>query len=351
MTESLQEQLRELRPRIRGLRPRSHHRAEPWRDWAAIGLLNHAQLLAVALISPSWPWLLLAALPLGCTMATGTLTILHDAGHLRFARKEWPNVLAVQTAVPLGFWVAHWGLKHRVHHRASQVWGLDEATRSSSLVRLHPAAALRPVHRYQHLYTWLLYCLAWMGEMKSQLGYLLVGNVTGIAPAPKPERWRSFLTEKALCLLVLSPYAVLMGVGHLVLLWVAMMTVGSLVAAIVLVVGHINEGIVPPSQAPTKKDWARHLVLTTANFNTTSRAVRWMTGGMTHHLAHHLRPVAPRHELPALHDTVVRDLVVGSGERMFTYPTLAAATAGHYRRLRELGRPAPADDGEVVAVA
>lgn len=315
-------------------------RAEPWRDWAVLALLNHGQLLVVASLRPGWPWLLLAALPLGGTLAIGTLTVLHDAGHRRFARAEWPNVLAVQTSVPLGLWVGHWTLKHRVHHRVSQVYPLDEATRSSSLLRLHPAVEPRPIHRYQHLYAWALYGLAWAGELRSQLTYLRTGSVSGTDTPRGPARVRSFLTEKALCALVLTPYTLIAGAGRLAVYLLIAMTFGSVLAAVVLVVGHINVGLEPTSEAPTGREWPGHLVRTTASFSTSNTAVRWLTGGMTHHLAHHLRPVAARRELPALHRSLVPQVAAAAGERQVDYPTLTSATRSHFQRLRELGRPA-----------
>jgi linoleoyl-CoA desaturase len=328
----------------RGLmtRRRERNRGEPWRDWAVIALLNHAQLLAIALIRPSWPWLLLAALPLAVTLATGTLTVLHDAGHRRFSRNEWPNVFAVQTAVPLGLWVSHWTLKHRVHHRASQVFPVDEATRSN-LIRMHPGVPLKPIHRFQHLYAWPLYGLAWVGELNSQITFVIKGNVIGVEVPDRAARLRSFLLEKSFCAVVLLPYILLLGWARLAVYVVAAMTFGAVLAAIVLVVGHINEGLYPPSEVPSQREWSRHLVRTTANFNTTNRAVRWFTGGMTHHLAHHLKPVAPRHQLPVLNDTVVRDIVDRSGLPLVEYPTLIAATRSHARRLRELGQPGHVD--------
>ncbi len=323
------------------------HRGEPWRDWAAIALLNHAQLLAVALIRPSWPWLLLLAIPLGVTLSTGTLTVLHDAGHRRFSRQEWPNVFAVQTSVPLGLWVSHWTLKHRVHHRASQVFPVDEATRSN-LVRMHPGVPLKPHHRFQHLYAFPLYGLAWVGELNSQITFVIKGNVVGVEVPSRAARLRSFLLEKAFCAVVLLPYILLLGWAKLAVYVVTAMTFGAVLAAIVLVVGHINEGLYPPSQVPSQKEWSKHIVRTTANFNTTNRAVRWLTGGMTHHLAHHLKPVAPRHELPRLNDTVVADVVAKSGLPLVEYPSLWEATKSHARRLHELGRPAVPGSPEVL---
>jgi linoleoyl-CoA desaturase len=323
---------------------RELHRGEPWRDWAVLAVLNNAQLLIVSLIRPSWPWLVLAAIPFSFTLAIGTLTVLHDAGHRRFARNRWPNLLVVHTSVPLGLFVTHWTLKHRVHHKASQVFPIDEPTRNT-LVRMHPGIELKPFHRYQQYFAWFLYALAWVGELDSQIRYVISGKVVGIEVPQRSERLRWFLIEKAICAVVLLPYALLMGVGHLAVYLVVAMSLGAEIAAIVLVVGHINEGLEPPSEMPSQSEWSRHLVRTTANFNTGSRPVRWLTGGMTHHLAHHLKPVAPRHQLPELNDTVVQAVVVRSGLPLVEYPTLTQATISHFRRLRALGRP-----GEVPVV-
>ncbi|MBJ7347929.1 MAG: fatty acid desaturase, partial [Thermoleophilaceae bacterium] len=278
------------------------------------------------------------SVPLGLVLATATLTVLHDAGHRRFSRREWPNVLAVQTAIPAGLWVAHWTLKHRVHHRDTQLYPTDEATRSSGLIRLHPGAERRPVHRFQHYYAWLLYGIAWMGEIRSQLTYLRTGEIAGTETPPALKRTQSFVTEKAVCLLVLLPYALVMGVGPLALLLIAAMTVASVTAAVVLVVGHINTGLSPALDAPEGRDeWVTHLVRTSASFGTENRLMRWATGGMTHHLVHHLRASAPRSEFPLLHTTIVADAVATSGSPLVEYPGLPSAVRGHARALRDLG--------------
>ncbi len=313
-------------------------RWEPWRDWALITLVNHALLLAVALLQPRGLLLVLAAVPVSVGFATGTLTVLHDAGHRMFSTRSWPNVFAVQTSTPAGLWVSHWTLKHRVHHKLSQVYPTDEATRASSMVRLHPDAPGNRWQRAQHLYTWPLYGLAWAGELRSQLRYLRTGEVTGSETPPGAKRLASFVAEKGLCLLVLAPYVLLLGVGRMALLLLVVETLASLFAAVVLVVGHINEGLTPGSEPPGRA-WAAYLVRTTASFSTDSKAMRWLTGGMTHHLAHHLRPVAVRSELPRLHETVVRDVVASTGLHHVEFPSLHTAVAGHWRRLRELGRP------------
>jgi linoleoyl-CoA desaturase len=312
---------------------------EPWRDWAAIAVLTHGLLLFAALTQPSLPVLLALTVPLGVILSTGTLTVLHDAGHRRLShRRGWLNVLAVQTAVPVGLWVGHWTLKHRVHHRATAVYPVDDATHASALIRLHPAVPRRAIHRYQHLYAWPLYGLAWLGELQSQLSYLWTGRIDGTRTPGRGRRAASFAAEKTMCVAVLAPYAVLLGLGRLTLLLLAAMTIAGVLAAVVLVVGHINVGLVPSTQVPAGREWAAHLVRTTASFSTGSRAVRWLTGGMTHHLAHHLRPAAARHQLPMIHVRTAAALADEAAEPLRDFPTLRAAVRGHGARLRELGR-------------
>lgn len=316
--------------------PRS--RWEPWRDWAVIALINHALLLSVALLHPRGLLLVAAAIPVSIGLTIGTLTVLHDAGHRMFSARAWPNVLAVQTSTPAGLWVSHWTLKHRVHHKFSQVYPLDESTRSSSLVRLHPAAPSKRWQRGQHIYAWPLYGLAWLGELRSQLRYLRTGDVPGAETPPRPARAASFVLEKGLCLLVLLPYAWLLGVGSLAILLAVAETVGSLIAAVILLVGHVSDQLAPSTET-CGASWGVNLVRTTASFSTESTMTRWLTGGLTHHLAHHLRPVAVRSELPRVHRTTVRELAATTGIAVVEYATLRQAAAAHWRRLRALGQP------------
>lgn len=323
----------------RALAALPRRRWEPWRDWAAIALANHGMLIAIALLRPRGLFLLLAAVPLGLGLAIGTLTVLHDAGHRMFAVGSWPNVFAVQTSTPAGNWVGHWTLKHRVHHKLAQVYPYDEATRSSNMVRLHPGAPSKPWQRKQHLYAWPLYGLAWLGELRSQFRYLRTGDIPGIDTPPARFRLGSFLAEKALCLLVLAPYAWALGLGSLAILIAAAETFGSVFAAIVLVVGHINDRLEPTNEVPKGRGWSANLLRTTASFSVDSWLMRWLTGGMTLHLAHHLRPIAVRSELPRLNRTVVSDVATAAGLPPVEYATFGQAIAGHWRRLRELGQP------------
>jgi linoleoyl-CoA desaturase len=310
---------------------------EPARDAVVIGLYNHGVLLLTCALGVSTVSALGYGVLLSFGLTVGTLTVLHDAGHRMFGRKELPNVLAVQLSTPAGLWVGHWTLKHRVHHKMSQVYPVDEATRSSALVRLHPAAPHKPWQRWQHQYAWFAYGLAWLGEVRSQLRYLRDGEIPGTKTPDRRRRTRSFVLEKGLNLAVLAPYAWGLGVGHLAVILVIAETMTCVLAAIALTVGHINEGLEPTADE-LGGSWTEHLVRTTASFSPDSRLMSFLTGGLTLHLAHHLRPLALRSELPELQRTVVADAVAASGVKETIYPGLWPAVRGHWRRLRRLGQ-------------
>lgn len=314
-------------------------RWEPWRDWAIITVAMHAALLLAVVTNPHGFAIVLAAVPVSLAFALATITVLHDAGHRMFSSRPWVNAMAVQLAAPGGLWSGQWTLKHRVHHKYSQIYPYDESTRSASVLRLHESAPVSAVLRYQHIYAWPLYCLAWLGEFRSQLRYLRTGEISGLEPTPVGPRVRSFFAEKALCVVVLSGYAAALGVGRFLILLAVAETFTSIIAALVLAVGHINRGLVASDDPEIA--WAENLMLSTASFSTGSTLARWLSGGLSLHLAHHLRPVAVRSELPEIHRTVVQQAALRTGLPSVEFPTFRAAVVGHRRRLQELSHPAP----------
>jgi linoleoyl-CoA desaturase len=324
--------------------PHRHRRRadlEAHRDWAIITVTNHSLLVLIAAITAPAPVRVVLALLLGAGLAIGAITVLHDAGHSRFGRHYLPNMLAAQSAVPIGLWVAQWTLKHQVHHRLPANYPDDEFTTAGGFLRIHPAAPMRAIYRFQHLYAWLLYCLLWPGDLLSQARFLIHGHLPGsdCAMAAK-RRFATFLFEKLTVGLFLLPYFLVAGPRLLPILALAAVFGGLLVSS-VLIVGHVNTSLNYTNQETGSQSWASHVVATTASFSTHSRVMNWLTGGLTHHLGHHLRPSASRQELHQLYPRIKNDLERQLGLTVMEFPTLRAAIKGHWHILRQLGGASP----------
>jgi linoleoyl-CoA desaturase len=324
-------------------------RAEAYGNWLGIALVNNLTLFGLSRTArPTLVTGVLAVL-LSVGFALGGLTVLHHAGHKRYSRGYLVNMLVVQSAVPIGFWLGHWGLKHRVHHRVPAVYPDDSFTTILAL-RLHPAAPLHPWHRYQHVYAWLIYCLAWPGDLASQLRFLVTGRITGESSRPE-ILWRvgSFAAEKAFAVAILSAYVLVARNATLMMAVIGFaLVLGSFLTACVVVVGHINEGMQyrstvdqadmsEPSSGETAI-WTNSVLATTASFSVDNVLLGCVIGGMTLHAAHHMRPLASRGELRTVHAWLAEEGESAARPPVIEFPTLWSAVKGHRRTLWQLGR-------------
>jgi linoleoyl-CoA desaturase len=318
-------------------RSRAEARREAVRDCVVLGLSIHGLLLTVAVVDLPVVAHAVLSVVLGLLLAIGAVTVLHDAGHRRFSRRYVPNMLATQLAVPIGLWVFQWTIKHETHHRLPASYPDDEFTTANGLLRIHPAAPARWFHRYQHLYAWPLYALVWVGDLMSQLAFLATGRAPGSARRTSVNtRVRSFVIEKLVAAAVLTPYLALGGTRVVLVLGVAAL-IGGFCITTVLIVGHVNVGLTYGAPGDGRYAWRRYVVATTASFSTHNGPAAWMTGGLTHHLVHHLRPGLSRRELRDSYGALKVELEQKLGVAVVEFPSIASAVSGHYRALRNLG--------------
>lgn len=153
-------------------------------------------------------------------------------------------------------------------------------------------------------------------------------------------RLRSFLAEKVTTALVLLPYVLATGPSRIALVLAGALTVASLLAALVLLVGHVNVGVTDEPGAP----FLRQVLTSTVAFSTSSVWLRRLTGGLTHHQVHHLRPHAPRSAFAQLHVEMVVPTAQERSLPVHEFPTLRSAVVGHFRTMRELGGLSPEAD-------
>jgi linoleoyl-CoA desaturase len=109
------------------------------------------------------------------------------------------------------------------------------------------------------------------------------------------------------------------------------------ISACILVIGHVNIGLVYTQPKSEPLAWQSYVVSTTTSFSTSSPIIAWITGGLTHHVAHHLHPSASRKQLRAAHCATIAAVEENTHITSVEFLTLRAALRGHLAALKELG--------------
>lgn len=314
------------------------YQVEAYRDWLIVLIVNNVLLAGIAVPRIPIAWRLTACLLLSVGFAIGAIIVLHDAGHHRFSRHYIPNMLTVNTAVPVGLWVAHWTIKHRAHHRLPAAYPDDGFTQANGLLRLHPEAPYRSFYRFQHIYAGLIYTLMLPGELLSQVSFLIKGSIGGERQTtPLTRRLVTFSAEKLVTFLVLLPYLLVSNLWNFLVLLTASCVLAGFITACILVIGHVNVGLVYERRDDGPFAWQSYVVSTTASFSTASPTMAWITGGLTHHLVHHLYPQASRKQLRAMYRTTVAAVEERVHITSVEFSTFRAALRGHWVALKKLG--------------
>ena len=291
----------------------------------------------------TWQGFLLAV-SLGLSMAGIGFNIQHDGAHKAYSRRKWVNHVAARTLDLLGgsSYVWHW--KHNiVHHYYTNIADLDSDIDISPLGRLAPHQSWHRIHRFQHVYLWILYGLMplkW--QFFDDFRDLLLGRV-GRYQFPRPNGWTllGFLTGKTLfgVLAFLVP-GLYHPVGVVVVFYsIASFTLGITLSVVFQLAHCVEEADFPGTTSATlDREWSVHQVEATVDFSRDNRFLSWYLGGLNLQIEHHLFPSICHLHYPAI-SKIVKQACDEFGLRYTTHPTVSSALASHYRWLRRMGCP------------
>ncbi len=275
------------------------------------------------------------------------LSVMHDANHGAYAKKNWVNILIGYSLNLLGANAFNWKMQHNVlHHTFTNVHEEDEDISPRGALRLTPHTAWKKIHKYQFVYAWFLYGLmtiVWLffKDFVRIVRYHKSGLMKKQNASPTRE-WFILIGSKLLYIgyiLVIPVIFTTLAWWQVVIGVFMMHYIAGFILAIIFQPAHVIEGTefpLPDENNSLENNWAVHQLLTTTNFGNNSRWFSWYVGGLNFQIEHHLFP-----NICHVHYRKISGIVKETA-REFGLPykstqTFLQALVKHARLLRQLG--------------
>jgi linoleoyl-CoA desaturase len=282
---------------------------------------------------------------LGGLVAAIGFNIMHDGAHGSFSKYKWVNTIAAFSLNILGGNSFMWNVKHNViHHAYTNIDGIDDDIDIKPWMRMTMTQKKYKLHKYQHIYFWLLYSLIyllWIFVLDYQKYFKGKVSMMKIKKMSFGEHF-SFWFFKVLNIFLYIGLPIYMVGFSSWLLWFLIFTlVAGLIISIVFQLAHTVEhtAFPLPIEATNKMEdeWAIHQIKTTANFATKNKLVSWLVGGLNFQIEHHLFPKISHIHYPAI-SKIIKQACREYGITYIEYARVRYAVASHVAFLRQMGR-------------
>ncbi|HYC83899.1 MAG TPA: acyl-CoA desaturase, partial [Chryseosolibacter sp.] len=298
------------------------------------------------------PWAMLAlCIVMGVGVAGIGLSVMHDANHGAYSKKQWVNNLVGYSLNLVGGNAFNWKVQHNVlHHTYTNIHDVDEDISPRGVLRMTPHGPWKFFHRFQHLYAWFFYglmTLVWI--LVKDFARIIKYQKEGLLKKQKASaatEWIVLLLTKA----VYVGYIFVLPVMLLPIAWwqvligfVSMHYLAGFILAVIFQPAHVIDGTeypLPDENGKMDNSWAIHQLHTTTNFANESRLFSWYVGGLNFQIEHHLFPNVCHVHYRSI-ARIVKETAAEFGLPYKSEPTFIDALAGHARLLKQLGqRPA-----------
>jgi linoleoyl-CoA desaturase len=289
---------------------------------------------------------LMIVVVMGFAKAGIGMNVMHDALHGAYSSKKWVNQLLGTSMYMIGSNVFNWKIHHNIfHHAYTNVDGLDEDIEPRGVIRLSDYTALKSIHRYQHIYSFLLYGLMTFSMLVSDVTKLFRYRRNGLIKkhgASTAHEFMILVFVKSTYLFVMIALPLLITdyawwqilIGFTIMHWIA-----GFVMSLVFQLAHIVEGTHQHEYAHSSEvehEWAVHQMRTTSDFAPNNKLLNWYVGGLNFQVVHHLFPHICHVHYPEI-AKIVAKTATEFGIVYNVKPTLSAAIKSHVVRMKELG--------------
>ena len=281
----------------------------------------------------------------GVLTASIGFNVMHDGAHGSFSNHSWLNKMAASSLDFLGASSFMWHVKHNViHHAYTNIDGIDDDINAQPFLRLCDTQKRYKIHRYQHIYFWLLYCflyLFWVffADYKKYFSHK-IGSVH--LQKFKLKDHIFFWSFKVLygVLFIAVPVYFCGFIPWLTGFLINAAVAGFLLSIVFQLAHTVDETSFPVASTPFNKienEWALHQLKTTADFATKNKFISWWLGGLNFQVEHHLFP-----KISHIHYPDICKIVGQTCERLgvpyIEHRKTSLAIASHISYLKKLGR-------------
>jgi linoleoyl-CoA desaturase len=308
---------------------------------AGLAVLVGSWIALYALKLDSWRFVAVYLLS-GLAQTFLLLNIAHDSNHNAISSVPAVNKTLNYIFDICGINSYMWRiLHHRGHHSCINLYGEDDALTGRGIFRFTPHEPRARLHRFQHIYALFFYALF-------SLDYVFVRDIECFF-FPSHEylkRTRHPAREYAILFAGKSFYFTYMLILPVVLLGKSPLLVAAAFVLVHLIVGltvslvfqttHTVDSTYFPSDRSEFDNGVYHIFATTADYATTNPLVSWLTGGLNHHIVHHLCPfVCHTHYAPLTQ--IVQETAEEFGVPYRQNRTMTRAIWHHLILLKQLG--------------
>ncbi len=297
--------------------------------------------------SPAWIQLI-ACVILGCGISALSFNIAHEANHNGYSPRKQVNYwLGLSMDLISGGSSYLWKYDHNVlHHMYTNIVGYDGDIANNSFLRTAPSQERKSFHRFQHIYSWVLYGFMPFQWYLNDFYRMSTNHIfktdcdRQMAPSPKTSDVIIFWITKAIWLSLIA--GIPLAVGHSLIaviigVMVTYMTVG-VTLSVVFQLAHLVDvaDVIVPKVEEIKNEWAIHQIKTTVDFAPKNAFLNWYLGGLNYQVIHHLFPQICHIHYPQIAQ-IVKEVCDQFSLEYKVHPTVAEAIYSHYRFLKVLG--------------
>lgn len=305
-------------------------------------------LLMVTGVITSTPLILICWILMGLGMAGVGMDVMHDANHGSYSKNRRMNNFLSYTLYLLGGLPVTWRIQHNnIHHSFTNIHGHDDDIEPAEILRFSPHKPLRKIHRYQHIYAWLLYglmTLLWITtkDFKQLFKYRKMGLLAREEKSFNQLMLKLVLTKLMYYVLfIVIPLITLPIPWYLTLLFfVIMHFIAGVILSTIFQTAHIipdSEYPLPDEEGNMENNWIVHQLMVTTDYARNNKPLTWLLGGLNYHAVHHLFPHISHVHYPEI-SPIIKEVTNKYGITYREQPTFLKAIGQHAKMLKRLGR-------------